>query len=407
MLAGRAAFSGKDVTDILAVVIRAEPEWSSLPANLHWRLKEVLERCLKKDAKDRYHDISDVKADIQRVLTDPAGGRGQPAAADKAQRRHRVGLPWVAVIAALCIIIAGVAVWRLKPAPPPEPRQVVRLDYELPKDQQLSLYYSTLALSPEGRKLVYSTNNGLYLRPVDELNAKLIAGTEGDTQQPFFSPDGKWIGFVSSGSLKKISINGGAPVTLCAVTQPSGASWCEDNTIVYGEWDIGMLSMDGARERKTLLHHEYLEINPKISPDGVYVAYTSGESGRNEVYVRPFPNVDKGKWQASTNGGANALWSPNGRELYYLSENNSVMALAVETKLAFSLGTPKPLFQSRYVGSLPGEGTPWDISPDGRRFLMMNEAQSTSGAQGGSRKINIVVNWLEELKQRVGERPTR
>src|SRR5512136_1268815 len=80
MLAGRSAFSGKDVTDLLAAVIRSEPEWRSLPENLHWRLRVVLERCLKKDARDRYHDISDVKADIQRVLIGPGGVFAQPIA---------------------------------------------------------------------------------------------------------------------------------------------------------------------------------------------------------------------------------------------------------------------------------------------------------------------------------------
>src|SRR5512136_2729874 len=80
MITGRTAFSGQDVTDILAAVIRSEPEWSGLPTNLHWRLREVLERCLKKDARDRYHDISDVKADIQRVLIGPGGVFAQPIA---------------------------------------------------------------------------------------------------------------------------------------------------------------------------------------------------------------------------------------------------------------------------------------------------------------------------------------
>ena len=86
MLTGHAAFSGKDVTDILAAVIRSEPEWIRLPANLHWRLREVLERCLKKELKDRYHDISDVRVDIQRVMTDASGVSAQPVAQRKLGR---------------------------------------------------------------------------------------------------------------------------------------------------------------------------------------------------------------------------------------------------------------------------------------------------------------------------------
>ena len=163
-----------------------------------------------------------------------------------------------------------------------------------------------------------------------------------------------------------------------------------------------MLSMEGERARKPLLHEEAATvINPKISPDGGYLAYVSGESSKNEVYVRPFTDVNKGKWQVSTSGGNLPLWSPNGRELFYISLENSVMAVAVETKPAFSLGTPKILFRSMCVGSTPGEGTPWDISPDGKRFLMMKEPQPTPSASAGPHRINIVLNWIEELKQRV------
>ena len=93
--------------------------------------------------------------------------------------------------------------------------------------------------------------------------------------------------------------------------------------------------------------------------------------------------------------------SPDGRELFYLSPDNSVMAVAVETKPTFSLGIPKTLFRSMCVGPTVGEGTPWDISPDGKRFLMMKEPGSPASAGGAPLKINIVLNWFEELKQRV------
>ena len=163
MLAGRTAFSGKDVTDILAAVIRAEPEWNSLPAcNLHGRLREVLERCLKKDARDRYHDISDVRADIQRVLTDPGGALIQPVIALQPQKKLRTILSWLAALF-LAAILTGVAVWRWKPA---EPREVVRFEYELPEGQQFSnLDYPVLAVSPDGRKLVTALQTGSTCAP--------------------------------------------------------------------------------------------------------------------------------------------------------------------------------------------------------------------------------------------------
>jgi serine/threonine protein kinase len=149
MLTGRAAFSGRDVTEILAAVIRAEPEWKSLPANLHWRLRELLERCLEKEAKDRYSGINDARVDIQKALSDPSGVLVQSRMAVRHRKVLSLKLPWVAAIAILCIIFAGVAVWKLKP---PEPRQVVRLYYELPKDQEFSgIGGRSLAVSPDGR----------------------------------------------------------------------------------------------------------------------------------------------------------------------------------------------------------------------------------------------------------------
>jgi Tol biopolymer transport system component len=117
--------------------------------------------------------------------------------------------------------------------------------------------------------------------------------------------------------------------------------------------------------------------------------------------VRPFPEVDKGKWQVSTSGGSSPRWSPDGRELFYLNGDNFVMSVAVETKPTFSHGTPKSLFKSIYAGANESSGIPYDIHPDGKRFLMMKEPPGSSSAAGGPRKINIVLNWFEELKQRV------
>jgi len=123
------------------------------------------------------------------------------------------------------------------------------------------------------------------------------------------------------------------------------------------------------------------------------MAYVSNESGKPEVYVRPFPEVNKGKWQVSANGGTGPLWAPNGRELFY-RKDDFVMAVALETEPTFNPGKTEPLFQGKYASS-------WDINPDGKRFLMMKEVESTSPEAGGPRRINVVVNWFEELKQRV------
>jgi serine/threonine-protein kinase len=169
--------------------------------------------------------------------------------------------------------------------------------------------------------------------------------------------------------------------------------------------DIGMLSMEGKREIKTLLQEKYMEVEPQISPDGRFVAYQSDESGKGEVYVRSFPDVNKGgKWQVSSSGGNSPLWSPDGRELYYRS-GDATMAVEVETEPTFKYGNPKTLFKGTYLFGTSGRtvATQWDIHPNGKKFLMVKPASSTGAASAAAlpRKIIIVLNWFEELKKRV------
>jgi serine/threonine protein kinase/Tol biopolymer transport system component len=673
MLTGRAAFEGRTVSDVLASVIKSEPVWNRLPPNLSPRIRLLLERCLEKEARNRCSSMGEARADIQKDLADFQGVFAQPVPAAKSLSRSR-SFSWIAAAVVLTAIVAGVAVWKLKPS---ESRQVIRLDHELPPDQQFGkargLVLPVLAISPDGRQFVYSTNKGLYLRSINELTARHVAGTDGDAQQPFFSPDGQWIGYWSAAKsqLNKIVVAGGAPVVLCDVGFFYGASWNADDTITYGqfgrgimkvsakggspeslmatgirpvgfpqilpdgrsvlftlseaptrimvhsyksgeskellkgdtarylptghiiyakgnnlfavrfdvhklevsgtgvpvlegvlrtgegislyavsdsgtlvyvpgtavvpasgrtlvwvdrngkeepltaptntyysprispdgakvalgfsaeantdiwiwdlvrvamirltldpgadvapvwtpdgkrivfcsnrkdsgslhwraadgtgkdeplgsppgrilmpaswsqdgktlvvvegtpalEFDIGVLSMESGRSYKPLLKEKYNEYQPRISPDGRWMAYASNESGRIEVYVRPFPDVDKGRWQVSTSGGNSPLWSRDGRELFYFSDG-SVMAVTVKTEPNFSPGTARTLFRGTYEGPYLNSSASWDLSPDGKRFLMMKEVSAASPAEG-PRKINIVVNWFEELKQRV------
>ena len=123
------------------------------------RVREVLNAVCKRIRRSDTSDIADVRVEIQKVLADPSGVLVQPVTTVEPRTRLRTILPWVAAAVVLGVIIAGVAVWNLKPTPPPEPRQVTRFYYELPKDQQFSdLSERALAVSPDGRQFVYSTS---------------------------------------------------------------------------------------------------------------------------------------------------------------------------------------------------------------------------------------------------------
>jgi Tol biopolymer transport system component len=166
---------------------------------------------------------------------------------------------------------------------------------------------------------------------------------------------------------------------------------------------IGMFSMEGDRTKRDLLHDEkYSVLAPRISPNGRWMAYESNESGTSEVYVCPFPDVKKGK-KVSVSGGNHPLWSPDGRELFY-NNVDATVAVPVETDPQFKLnGMPTVLFRGT-AGKIAGPEwadmanfTYWNIDPTGKRlFLMLKDDPAEA-----PRKISVVLNWTEELKQRV------
>jgi len=156
--------------------------------------------------------------------------------------------------------------------------------------------------------------------------------------------------------------------------------------------------VEGDREKKPLLTGKYIEANPQFSPDGKWMAYFSQESGQREVYVRPYPDVNKGgRWQISRGGGQEPKWSPDGGELFYWS-GDAIMAVKIEQGPTFRPGPSKELFRGRYFTEI---GFMYDISPDGKRFLMIKEAGSIASEAKNTDQINIVLNWFEELKHRV------
>ena len=180
MLTGRQVFAGEDVSTILARVLERDPDFTSLPEKLHPKLHDLLGRCLQKNAKQRYHAIADVRFEIERVLSDPSGVLLQPVA-QVVQIAPASKLPWVAAIIA-GMAIAGVAVWSLRA---PEPGQVSRFDYALPEGVGFRFAgRPVLAISPNGEHFVYNGTEGLYLRSIDELEARLIPGTEENLQNP-------------------------------------------------------------------------------------------------------------------------------------------------------------------------------------------------------------------------------
>ena len=152
-----------------------------------------------------------------------------------------------------------------------------------------------------------------------------------------------------------------------------------------------LLGLDGDRKPHPLNGPaQFVERNPDISPDGRWVAYESNESGTFEIYVRPFPAVEQGRWQISIDGGARPRWAPNGHE-----ERRRFIAVNVQTDLTFQFGKPLALFEITNDAQ-PSPNRHYDITPDGTRFVVLKEPQTSASVQ-----LVVVENWLEELKARV------
>jgi len=157
--------------------------------------------------------------------------------------------------------------------------------------------------------------------------------------------------------------------------------------------------MDGDLTPELFLATAFQERGASFSPDGQWIAYVSNESGRDEVYVRPYPGPG-GQVIISTGGGTEVVWGPDGSELFYRN-GDQVMVVAVTTGLTFSAETPAPLFSAPYPLDTAGAGgTPnYDISPDGDQFIFVEQNSSIGGE--GSAQIHIVLNWHQELTTRV------
>jgi Tol biopolymer transport system component len=346
LLAGRPAFPGDDVSDVLASVLKSEPDWNSLPGNLNPRLRELLHRCLQKDPQNRYRDIGDVRMDVDRLLAEPS--RLLVEADESAQRRSSSALPWVAAV--LLAAFSGTAAWFLKPAPVPPPGAVTRFVHEVPADVSFDPTQNILAVSPAGDQLVYATADGLYLRRMSDLDARRIPGTEGEpTADPFFSPDGQWVGYRSlgTGQLKKIPTMGGAPVFLADVVgSVFGASWARNGSILYVQQPRIMRVPENGGEPSVVVDVKEQIVAPVLLPDGDSLMFAIGSGVARKVVVRSVSRGEQTVLFDDAETGATYLSS--GHLVYGSGSDVSVRSFDVKTR---RVGNRVPLVQDFFRAS--------------------------------------------------------
>jgi serine/threonine protein kinase len=230
-LTGKRVFEEKTVTDTLAAILRGDPAWHALPAATPPNIRFLLRRCLEKDINRRFHDVADVRIELEETKPVPVGSTAVPFGQHAIRLRVLLPIAGASVMAALIIALAF---WYLKTTPKQMP---AHLSISLPPGNVMGTENTPLVFSPDGNHLAYVSGPSggtqqLYLRALDNPESKLIPGTE-MAGGLFFSPDGQWIAFFAQGKLKKVSIAGGAVDTVCSSGSDAGGCWGLDNTIVF------------------------------------------------------------------------------------------------------------------------------------------------------------------------------
>jgi len=337
MLTGRRAFEGDDLSETLASVIKGATDLALLPPDLHPTVRKVLRRCLEKDPARRLRDIGDVRFDLEQLLADPDGLRAPSTVDGPGRMRSRSLAAW---IAASVVATALLTVTLVRLLAPDQPVEVSRFSHVLSEGQSFGyLGYGAVALSPDGRQLVYATPLGLFLRPLESLEARLIEGSEGPANNPFFSPDGEWVGYVDSRRrrLRKVPIRGGVAVPLSDASDEAlnigGASWSADGTVLFSrrEGIFGVAADGGTPELLVETRDGEQIASPQGLPDGDSILFsttTASGAARWDQADIVVQSLSSGARTLLVRGGSDARYVPTGHLVYALGD--ALMAVPVD-----------------------------------------------------------------------------
>ena len=293
MLTGRRAFEGEDISETLASVLRQDIDLAALPSSTPDVLRGLITRCLERDPKRRLRDIGEARLQLETPAA-VAGTRAAAPAAAAGTTTKRSGLAHV--VAGILLVALGVMAWLWWRASSQAPPPVTRVSVTLPPDVTLRLIiHPIIAVTNDGSRIALVGNrkgvDQLYVRPINEFEPRLLAGTE-DASSPFFSPDGTWIAFFAGGKLKKVPADGGPVITLAEnTTDNRGGIWLDDDTIIYtpgpatpiyrisaaGGTPVAASTVDEAKHERT---HRW----PEMLPDGKTVLITVGSVEHPDDY---------------------------------------------------------------------------------------------------------------------------
>jgi serine/threonine-protein kinase len=337
MLTGQSAFGGEDVTTTLARVLEREPALGALPANVSPAVRRTILLCLEKDSRDRIRHIGDVRLALQ--------GRFEAARADDAIRTVRPlwrrALPFALMAMAVGVLTIALDRGLMREAAPAASAPVSRFVQPLPMSGQLPGSLG-LAVAPDGSAIAFNLEDAIYLRRLGDLEAKPIRGTERGAR-PFFSPDGRWIGFTSGNHLYKVPTTGGIPVDLGQEGSLLSATWLKNGTIVYTNElrDLRQMADDG-REVDVLA--KPAEGRAVLDPHGVpgtdWVLYSEADvSDLDNVEIVAF-SLSTGKGKVVLTGGTDARYVQSGHLLYVRGDALYAAPIDLRTMTVTGAGLP-------------------------------------------------------------------
>ncbi len=366
MLTGRQTFAGETVSETLASVMKDEPDWKSLPASTPSRVRDLLQRCLVKDPKQRLRDIGDARIRLEEELSGAPDATAATTAATPAKRR---GIPVVpAAIVALVAAAIGVGAGRVlrKPAAPP----MFQATLTFPDEMRLDEENASVVISPDGRTVAVAASakdhpQQLWLRRFDSDVSTPIVGTNGATY-PFWSPDGRFVGFFADRKLKRVPTNGGTVQTICDAVDARGASWSEKGTILFSPGPLTGLEIVPAsggtpQSLTTLEKNGETHRLPRFLPGGKRALFVVGSADLAPGHIECL-DIESKKRTPVTECQSEARYLGTGH-LAFMKDKNLVVQRFDASSLKL-LGEPVPIAESvqfnvyRYTGG-------WDISEHG------------------------------------------
>ena len=395
MLTGRAAFQGRSQLSVASAILEKDPEpIGTLVPMTPPALDRTVRKCLEKDPDNRWQTARDLLLELKWIAG--AGSQAGVPAPVVLHRKNRERIAW-GIAGAATVVAIALTIGLVQRAP--KPAQSIRLSAELGTDATITRatsfrYGAAAIISPDGKRLALigqasDKKTYLYIRSLDQLQATLLSGTE-EARDAFFSPDGQWIAFFAEGKLKKISVQGGAAITLCDAPSDRGGTWSEDLTIVFsGNTRVGLSkvsSAGGTPEPVTTLDPQKAGDThrwPQFLPGGKDMIFTSAVAADNfdDADISAYSG-DTGKWKTIFHGGSYARYVSSGHLVYV--HKGTLFAVTFDAKRLEITGQPIPIVEGVTTNTDTG-GAQFSVSDSGTLLYVA----------GTTLRADVAIYWMD------------